>query len=120
MEDTKQLILQTQESYYAYIKQVASGCKTIVDLLNDGDIGNAMLALSHLSEGLVWLTNVEKLMEHHSFKIESDVQKAERLYQSIIHALETKNYEVVAEILETELHPLFVELDQLRFEEIIN
>ena len=120
MNENKQLIEETMQSYYDYIVKIEDGCQVIFDLIDEGDIRAAMRMIIDLSEGLAWLTEVEQLLQHQLFGIESNVQKANTLYRGINAALEMENYKVVALQFINDVKPLFTEAKTWRFEKPYN
>lgn len=117
MEENMQLIEETMQSYYEYIVKIEDGCQVIYDLIEEDDIQAAMRLIADVSEGLAWLTDVEQLLQHQSFTIESNVQKANALYRGINAALEVKNYKVVALQFLKEIKPLFAQAPTWQFQQ---
>lgn len=60
-------MLETTESYYAYITKLESGCESMIMSFKEGDNVSGLQGIIDLSEGLVWLLNAEELLEIHSY-----------------------------------------------------
>ncbi|WP_341322421.1 hypothetical protein NSQ62_02855 [Solibacillus sp. FSL H8-0523] len=119
-QNTNQLIQEAMESYYEYVAKIEGGCNSIVELLKADEVEKAMHGIRDLSDGLVWLLEVERHLEGHSYKIDSPISQITPLFQKINEAIETNNLEAVINLFEAEFNPLFLNAKQWQFEEVIS
>ena len=119
-QNTNQLIQEVMESYYEYVAKIDAGCNSIVELLKADEVERAMHGIRDLSDGLVWLLEVEHLLEGHSYKIDSPISKITPLFQKINVAIETNKLEAVINLFETKFNPIFLNAEKRKFEEIVS
>lgn len=115
-----QLISETKQSYYEYALKLEGGCEVIINAFRSGDISTGINGIQSLSEGLAWMIDAESLLEIHSYKIESPINKITPLFERLNAALASENFEVVSSLLEDELKPVFKGAENWVFEEIIS
>ncbi|MEQ2527511.1 hypothetical protein WMO40_12415 [Bacillaceae bacterium CLA-AA-H227] len=116
--DTLTIVQETQQTYYEYINQVEKGCLQISEYLRTEQISEALNTIIQFSEGIVWLLQVEELMNKNGFSMDSLIHKANEFLNEINQALEIRDYVFVADLFEYELNPLFKEQALKRFSEI--
>ena len=110
------LIKETTVSYYSYVTNLDTGTGIIVQLFKQNEIEAALHSLSALSEGLVWLLEVEQLLAAHSYRTNSPISEVLPLFQKIKEAMDNQSYTLVSEILEEEFQPLFRKASDWKFE----
>ena len=101
------LVSETMESYYDYVTKLEAGCVAIVHSFKNDVLPEALQGVINLSEGLSWLLEAEKLLEVHSFKIESPIQQISPLFSKISSSIEDNHFDEVVRLIESELMPLF-------------
>lgn len=114
------IFLETQNSYYEYIYQVSNGCQYIADVIRKGDFPAAISNIIDLSEGLMWLMEVEKLMKENNYNIESATKMATDYLAEVNEALMRDDYVSVADLFEYEIKPIFGSTETWRFKKVVD
>ncbi|MFJ7649027.1 hypothetical protein ACIQ1H_15910 [Lysinibacillus sp. NPDC097279] len=113
----EQLINETKESYYTYVRNIPLGCKQIAGDLRLGNMSIAFENIMNLAEGLDWLLQVEEKLYDFNLTINSRLKDANAYIIEINNALEKQDYITVADIFEYEIHPLFDSVTEWTFEQ---
>ena len=119
-QNTTQLIEETMQSYYDYVLKIENGCSVIAKAFLKKDIQIGMAGVQSLSEGLTWLLEVESLMQAHSYRIENPIGKVVPLFEKINEALVAEDFQLVGTLMDEELKPLFKNVAEWKFEEVIS
>lgn len=119
-QNTKQLIQETMESYYEYVRKIEGGCTTITHFLKANELNEGMQGIVDLSSGLLWLLEVEERLQELSYKIDSPLRQVASLFEKINEAIEVNNMEDVINLLEIDLRPLFGNAREWRFEKAVS
>ncbi len=101
------LILETQQSYYGYIKKVENGAIMISEQILSGQLDIALKGIADFSEGLAWLVSVELLMIENGYYIESATMKVQTYLKEINEALNREDYTYIADLFKYEIAPSF-------------
>jgi len=112
----KEIIIETQDSYYNYISNVSNGCQFISDKIREGNLSIAISSIMDFSEGLSWVLNVERQMEVHQYFIKSATIKVAEFLTQINEAMEHEDYVLIADMFEYEIQPIFEEAKDWKFQ----
>lgn len=110
------LLKETQESYYNYIRSVGDGALFISKIIRTGNISEAYNFIVNLSEGLEWLLKVEGSMKQYNYTILSATEKATGYLNDINEGMKKEDYIFVADLFEYEISPIFREAESWKFE----
>ncbi|MEK4424140.1 hypothetical protein [Solibacillus sp. FSL K6-1523] len=106
-QNVDQIIQETMQSYYEYVVKIEGGCSYITNAFSTNEIEAGIQGIQALSEGLSWLIEAEKLMQIHSYQIQSPISEVIPLFEKINAALEAENFDELGTLVEMELRPLF-------------
>lgn len=112
------LLLETKQSYYEYIRKINTGCIYIANELRIGNINEALSTVVNLAEGLQWLLSVEELMKKNEYIIKSRISEVNEYLNEINEALGNNDYVQVADLFEYEIQPIFSSASEWIFEKI--
>lgn len=116
----EQLVNETVESYYDYALKLEGGCNYIINAFQSGNVAEATASIQALGEGLAWMVDAEGLLALHSLEINSPIQQITPLFEKINNALAAENFEVVTSLFDQELKPLFKNVQDWQFTEVIS
>ncbi|MGE7022747.1 hypothetical protein [Solibacillus cecembensis] len=108
MED---ILNETILSFNDYIERVPNGCMTIVNILRDDRIAEALTYIRDFSEGASWLMEASELLKKNNVSIQLDMTKIIEYLMEINEGLSIEDYNLVADIFEYEIAPFFLEID---------
>jgi hypothetical protein len=111
----KNIIYETQKSFYQYINRVVEGAQTIADYLREDKVGEAMQLIVQFSEGVTWLTQVIVLMRKQKYHININTGQINDFLMEVNDGLERQDYIVVADMFEYEIQPFFEEAAKEKF-----
>ncbi|TCT20445.1 hypothetical protein EDD68_1138 [Melghiribacillus thermohalophilus] len=111
----KNIVTETQESFYIYIERVARGAMNIAEKIREEQVGEAMNMIADFSEGVMWISQVIELMKNQNYKIDIDPTKLNEFLSEINEGLEREDYVIVADLFEYEIHPFFKQSQGERF-----
>jgi len=111
----KNIVYETQESFYDYIGRVVQGSETIANYLREDKIGEAMQLIIQFSEGVSWLIKVIILMKDHNYHININPDQMNEFLVEINDGLERQDYVIVADMFEYEIKPFLEEAAKEKF-----
>ncbi|MCS5503271.1 hypothetical protein NY607_19375 [Lysinibacillus sp. A4] len=116
----KELLQETQHSYYDYVVKIEGGCQQIANCLRTGKESDAFEMLMDLSEGIEWLVTVEHKMREYFYGIKSRLPEVLGMLKEVKQALEIGDIVTVADLFEYEIAPMFVSASEWTFEKLKN
>lgn len=105
------ILNETIVSFNEYIERVPNGCMTIVNILRDDRIAEALTHIRDFSEGASWLMEASELLKKNNVSIQLDMTKIIDYLTEINEGLLIGDYNLVADIFEYEIAPFFSEID---------
>jgi len=106
-------ILEVLESYNEYLGKIPFGSEYIANNLREDNIADALKAISNFSEGVIWITEANKLLNAGGVNAEMDIDKIKEFFIEINEGLENKDYLLVADLFEYEIATFFSESKQV-------
>lgn len=102
-----ELLQETIESYKDYLEKIPGGATYIANSLREDRIQDALKAIRDFSEGLIWLSEANQLINKNSVIIELNINRIFEFLQEINEGLESQDYLLVADLFEYEIAPFF-------------
>lgn len=117
MNEKTDLILETIESYNAYLSNLPSGCLLIAENLREDQIQEALNNIKNFSEGVIWLIDVSELLKKNDVVVNMSVERVHEFLNEINDAIEIQDYNLVADLFEYELVEFFKDSDLITLEQ---
>lgn len=96
-------------SYNDYIYNVPKGVIYIAEHLAEGKHDEALVAIQHFSEGMLWLIDVKPLLEEHGMRIVLPIERVQEFLVEINEGLSKKDWVLVADLFAYEISAFFEE-----------
>lgn len=101
------LLQETLESYKSYIYKIPAGAIYIATSMREDRIQDALKEIRNFSEGLLWLTDANQLINKNGVEIELNINQIFEFLTEINEGLESQDYLLVADLFEYEIAPFF-------------
>jgi len=101
------LLQETLESYKNYIDKIPTGAIYIATSMREDRVQDALKAIRDFSEGLLWLTDANQLINKNGVEIELNINQIFEFLEEINEGLERQDYLLVADLFEYEIATFF-------------
>lgn len=117
MNDLNDLIVETVESYNAYLSKLPAGCKQIAEQFRIDQIQEALNEIKNFTEGIIWMADASGLLKANEVSVDFKLEKIQDFLIEINDALAIQDYNLVADLFEYELVGYFEEMPLIQVEQ---
>lgn len=116
----RELLIETQQSYYEYVEKIQSASQMIANLLKSNELEQAFQLIADLSEGLNWIVTVEQHMQENNYIINSRTPEVIEQLHDLNELLERKDFDTLSQLFEHKLAPLFASSSEWIFKQVLS